>query len=334
MGDQPTLTIPALGEAARRVSVRDLAEGTVAGVYGVRQRETRQKRNGEAFLQLSLGDGTGAVRAISWDEVEERYALAQPGTVVWLRGEYRVDERYGATLTIRELRVAEPGEYEVADLVEMPEVPVERLEAGLNELLETIQDRQLRTLLDRFFGPASDVWPRFRDAPAAKYYHQAYRHGLLDHTVSVAQAVSAIASAFTGINRDLAVAGALLHDIGKTEAYNGDALAIDLTDAGRLHGEIPLGYYLVRREIERIDAFEEALARGLLHIILSHHGTLENGSPVVPCTREATLVHAIDNLGGKLGSFDRIERGLPDGEAWSRFDRAIDGSAYFASRAA
>jgi 3'-5' exoribonuclease len=107
-----------------------------------------------------------------------------------------------------------------------------------------------------------------------------------------------------------------------------------MTDAGRLLGEIPLGYYLIRRRIEAIEGFDPELARGLLHIILSHHGTLENGSPVVPCTREATLVHSIDNLGGKLGSFDRIERELAEGESWSRFDRGIDSSAYFASRAA
>ena len=162
---------------------------------------------------------------------------------------------------------------------------------------------------------------RFREAPAAKYYHQAYRHGLLDHTVSVAQAVSASASAFPGVDRDIAVTGALLDDIGKTIAYNDDSLGIDLTDAGRLQGEIPLGYYLVRREIERIDWFDPELAQAILHIVLSHHGTLENGSPVIPATREATLVHAMDNLGGRLGSFDRIERALPDGEAWSRFDR-------------
>ena len=90
----------------------------------------------------------------------------------------------------------------------------------------------------------------------------------------------------------------------------------------------------MRREVERIESFDPELARAVLHIVLSHHGTLENGSPVVPCTREATLVHAVDNLGGKLGSFDRIERELGAGEAWSRFDRGIDASAYFASRAA
>jgi 3'-5' exoribonuclease len=126
----------------------------------------------------------------------------------------------------------------------------------------------------------------------------------------------------------------MLHDIGKTEAYNDDPLAIDLTDAGRLQGEIPLGYYLVRRQIEQISGFDPALAQAVLHIILSHHGSLEHGSPVVPATREAVLVHMIDNLGGRLGSFDRLERELPEGESWSRFDRALSGSAYFGQRAA
>ncbi len=128
--------------------------------------------------------------------------------------------------------------------------------------------------------------------------------------------------------------GALLHDIGKTEAYNDDRMAIDLTDAGRLQGEIPLGYYLVRREIEEVPGFEPALAQAVLHIILSHHGALEHGSPVVPCTREAVLVHMIDNLGGRLGSFDRLERELPEGQQWSGFDRALEGAAYFGRRAA
>jgi 3'-5' exoribonuclease len=88
------------------------------------------------------------------------------------------------------------------------------------------------------------------------------------------------------------------------------------------------------RVIESIAGFDPELGQAVLHIILSHHGALEYGSPVVPATREATLVHMLDNLGGKLGSFDRIERELPDGQAWSGFDRGIDGAAYFRSRAA
>ena len=106
-----------------------------------------------------------------------------------------------------------------------------------------------------------------------------------------------------------------------------------MSDHGRLYGEIPLGYYRVRRTIERLDGFPPELEQALLHINLSHHGSLAYGSPIVPCTREATLVHMIDNLGGRLGSFDRIEKELPAGEAWSAYDKALGGGAYFAGRA-
>ena len=127
---------------------------------------------------------------------------------------------------------------------------------------------------------------------------------------------------------------ALEHDIGKLDAYTSDPCAIDLTDLGRLQGEIALGYYHVRRLIEDLPGFPPELAAAVLHIILSHHGQLEHGSPVVPATREATLVHMIDNLGGRLGSFDRLEKALPDGSRWSGYDRALGGGAWFASRAA
>jgi 3'-5' exoribonuclease len=150
----------------------------------------------------------------------------------------------------------------------------------------------------------------------------------------VAQAVSAISATFGGIDRDVAVTGALLHDIGKLEAYTDDPRNIELTDAGKLQGEIALGYYRIRRAIEEIEGFPPELAQAVCHIILSHHGSLEHGSPVLPCTREATLVHMIDNLGGRLGSFDRIEKELAPGASWSGFDRAIGGSAYFGERAA
>jgi 3'-5' exoribonuclease len=188
--------------------------------------------------------------------------------------------------------------------------------------------------LDRVLGPEAPTWPSFRDAPAAKRYHQAYRHGLLEHSLGVAQAVAVISTTFPGIDRDVAITGALLHDIGKLDAYTADPLAIDLTDLGKLHGEISLGYYRIRREIEDIHGFPPELAAAVLHIILSHHGQLEHGSPVVPATREATLVHMIDNLGGRLGSFDRLEKELPHGSVWSGYDRALGGGAYFAARQA
>jgi len=337
--DEQTL-IPALEQTAiptppERVALRDLEDGQrVRGVYAVRQRELRRKRNGEPWLRLSVGDASGAAEAVCWSDAEALYALCGTGTAVHITGVFEMSERWGAKIKIAELREAAADEYDAEALAPESHVSVELLETDLRALLGTIQDDDLRALLDSFFAPGSEAWARFRDAPAAKTYHQAYRHGLLEHTLSVAQAVSAAANFFPGIDRDVAVTGALLHDIGKTEAYNDDPLAIDLTDLGRLQGEIPLGYYLVRRRIEDIPGFDPALARCVLHIILSHHGQLEHGSPVVPATREAVLVHMIDNLGGRLGSFDRLERQLPAGESWSGFDRALSGSAYFGQRAA
>jgi 3'-5' exoribonuclease len=331
---QPSLGAPVAAPNGR-VFVRDLGEGDqVSGAFAVRERTRLSRRNGEEFLKLIVADRTGAIEAVAWDDVEGCYSFAAPGSVVFLEGPFSVHPQYGAKITIKSIRPADEGEYDQVELVEGPPTPVEQLEAGLRDLLETIQNPQLRALLDLFFAPESRIWKRFRVAPAAKYYHQAFAHGLLDHTLSVAEAVSAAAAAFPGLDRDLAVTGALLHDIGKTQAYNSDPLAIDLTDAGRLQGEIPLGYYLVRRGIESIEGFDRELGQAVLHIVLSHHGALEHGSPVVPATREATLVHAMDNLGGKLGSFDRIERELPDGEAWSKFDRGLASAAFFGSRAA
>ena len=212
------------------------------------------------------------------------------------------------------------------------------MEADLRELVATVQSPHLRALLGVLLAEGSPTWTAFRVAPAAKHYHQAYRHGLMEHCLTVAQAVSATAATFAGIDRDLAVTGALLHDIGKLETYQTDETdegeTIRMSDTGRLQGEIPLGYYRIRRAIEDLDGFPPDLEQALLHIILSHHGSLRHGSPVVPCTREATLVHMIDNLGARLGSFDRIESELPDGESWSGFDKGIGAGAYFGTPAA
>jgi 3'-5' exoribonuclease len=315
--------------------LRELSDGDeVAGAFVVRERELRQKKNGEDYLRVVLGDATGTVPAIAWDGATELFEACAPGAIVLVAGRFSKHPQYGPQIKLGSVRPAGPGEYDPSELAEGPTRPPEALESDLRDLVKTVQNPSLQELLGRFFGSETDRWKRFREAPAAKHYHQAYPGGLLEHTVSVAQAVSAAAALFGGIDRDIAVTGALLHDIGKTEAYNDDPLAIELTDAGRLEAEIPLGYYKVRRQIEEIDGFDPDLAQAILHIILSHHGSLEHGSPVVPCTREAALVHALDNLGGKLGSFDRLERELADGESWSRFDRGIDASAFFGSKAA
>jgi 3'-5' exoribonuclease len=317
------------------VFVRDLTDGdSVAQALLVRESSRGAARNGSDFLRLVLGDRSGTLPARVWDCTDDHAALAVTGAVVHVSGRYEVHERYGGQLLVRALRAAEPGEYDLSDLMDAAPHEPAQMEADLRQLIDTVQDPHLRRLLDMLLGPESAVWQEFRAAPAAKYYHQAYRHGLLEHTLSVAQAVGLISATFPGLDRDVAVTGALLHDIGKLEAYAWTGPAIEMSDAGRLQSEIPLGYYRVRRAIEELDGFPADRAEAIVHIILSHHGALEHGSPVVPCTREATLVHMIDNLGGRLGSFDRLERELPDGERWSSFDRALSSSAYFAARAA
>jgi 3'-5' exoribonuclease len=296
--------------------VRELVDGQeIAQVLLVRERRG---------ARVVLGDRTGTVGAEVGDELA---ALCEPGAPVAVDGRYAQRE-----LVVHSLRPADVHEYDLADLLDGPLRPVEQMERSLRDLIAQVHDRHLRELLARVLGPEAPTWPAFRDAPAAKRYHQAYRHGLLEHSLSVGEAVAVISTTFPGIDRDVAITGALLHDIGKLDAYTSDPLAIDLTDLGKLHGEIALGYFRIRSEIEAIPGFPESLAAAVLHIILSHHGQLEHGSPVVPCTREATLVHMIDNLGGKLGSFDRLEKALPDGSAWSAYDRAIGGGAYFAAR--
>jgi 3'-5' exoribonuclease len=312
--------------------VRDFQDGMdLDVVLLVRAAELRRKRDGGAFLRLALGDRSGQLTAMVWDDVADVEALCRPGRPVRVEGRFERHARWGAQIAVRALGEPAPGSYELSDLVDGPPRSVEQLDADLRELLATIHDPYLRALLDRVLGEHTETGRRYRTAPAAKHYHQAYVHGLLEHSVSVAQGVHALANggSFPGIDHDVAVTGALLHDIGKLEAYTADLVCIDLTDAGRLQGEIPLGYYRIRRAIEDIPGFPAETAQAVLHIILSHHGSLEHGSPVVPCTREATLVHHVDNLGGRLGSFDRLQKALPPGQSWTPFDRAIGSSAYF-----
>jgi 3'-5' exoribonuclease len=317
----------------RDVLVRDLTDGIeVDQVLLVRAAETRSRRDGGEYLKLTLGDRTGAVTAMVWEGVADVREVVRAGAPVHVVGRYSVHPRYGAQITLRALRPPAPGSFDASALLDGPPRPADTMEGDLRELIGTVQDPHLRTLLERVLGEGTESWAAYRSAPAAKRFHQAYAHGLLEHSLSVAQGVSAISATFPGIDRDVAVTGALLHDIGKLEAYAAEGGAIDMTDAGRLQGEIPLGYYRIRREIEQIPGFPPQTAQAVLHIILSHHGALEHGSPVVPCTREATLVHFLDNLGGRLGSFDRLEKELAAGQSWSSFDRGIGSSAYFGPR--
>jgi 3'-5' exoribonuclease len=313
------------------MQVRELQDGSqIATALLVRNAEVRHRREGDEYLKLTLGDRTGTVPAVVLEDVDAARAICRAGQIVHVVASFSIHERYGGRLLVEAVSEADAGGYDREHLIDGPARPATAMEADLRELVTTIQDPFLRLLLASILGEDSPTWSRFREAPAAKHYHQAYRHGLLEHCLTVAQAVSAISATFPGIDRDVAVTGALLHDIGKLDTYDVTGEAISMSDQGRLYGEIALGYFHVRSAIECIDGFPPETAQAVLHIILSHHGSLEHGSPVVPATREATLVHMIDNLGGRLGSFDRVQKALPAGEQWAAFDKGIGGGAFFA----
>jgi 3'-5' exoribonuclease len=314
----------------RAMKVSELSAGSeVAGPLLVRDARTRRRSAGGELISLTLADRSGRIPAVVLQRVDEARPASRTGAVVFVTGTVQTEQRFGDQLVIESIRLAEPGEYDLDELLDGPGRPAELLEQDLRELIATVQRPHLRGLLDDLFGPGTKTWEQFRDAPAAKHYHQAYRHGLLEHSLTVAQAVSAISATFAGVDRDIAVTGAIIHDVGKLDAYEQTGASIEMTDSGRLFGEIPLGYYRIRRAIEQQDGFPVDDAEALLHIVLSHHGSLEHGSPVVPATREAALVHGIDTLGARLGSFDRVEKGLPAGQRWSGFDKGLGGGAYF-----
>ena len=311
--------------------VRDLQDGSaVDQVLLVREREIRRTRAGADYMRLALADRTGIVAAVVWDDVEEAAAAAAAGEPVRVIGSFAEHPRYGRQITVHSLLA--PVEIEWERLLDAPAIPIAELERRLDEHIADVRDPHLAALMESLLGTQSSSGRAFRRAFAAQYNHHAYRGGLLEHSLQVADATVAAARTFAGIDRELALCGALLHDIGKLDAYSGDACGVSLNDAGRLIGEIPSGYYTVRRAIEQIPDFPPELAQALLHIILSHHGCFEHGSPVLPSTREALVVHAMDKLSGDLGSFDRLERETAEDETWSRFDRALGRAVLLADR--
>lgn len=315
--------------------IRELTDGTqVDIVLLVQTIDRRARANGEDFLKLQFCDRTGTLASVVWDDVDTIESLLVVGAPFRVFGRYEVHEKFGPQLRLEGFEPAADGTYDPNDLRQGPPVPVPELEARLRALVASVEDAGMKAMLEAVLGEGTATWEAYRVAPAAKRVHQAYRHGLLEHCLTVAEAVDGAAKVFPGIDRDLAVSAALVHDIGKLDAYvlvEGDT--VELTDDGRLRGEIVLGYERLHRVVDAIPGMSEVRKQAFLHIILAHHGKLEHGSPVTPQTREAFLVHTMDNLGGKLGVIDRLENERAPDAAWSAFDRAFGGSVWFASEA-
>jgi 3'-5' exoribonuclease len=312
--------------ADARLWIKDLRPGTeVAESYVVRSADVRKRRGGGNYLALSLADRTGQVAGLVWEGVENIAAVCRPGRVVHIKGQV---QKYNQRLqiVIRNAQAVPPEQVDETMFVRASEIDPGILWERLTGLIEGIADEHLRQLLLRIFADP-DVAQRFRIAPAARSMHHAFRSGLLEHTVSMATAAKVLAAHYH-LDRDLVVAGALLHDLGKIwELELGPS--IEYTDDGRLLGHLPMEVLYVERKIEELESFPAETRRQLLHILLAHHGEYAFGSPRRPKTPEALLVHMTDNLDAKItGMLQAIHDGGETQEAWTAYSPILERYVY------
>ena len=279
--------------------VSDLTDGqTVASLFLVREKEIRiSARSGKSWLELSLGDSTGSIPAKMWDNFEAIAKTFECDDVVRIRG--RVKLYNGSKeLTLEQIVPAVEHEYELVDFLPRTKCDVEKLFGELRFAIAGVKNPWLAKLLAAVVEDP-EIAPRLKRAPAAMTMHHAYIGGLLEHLVSLIDLAKAISQHYPELDADLLLAGVVLHDIGKTQELR-YARRIDYSEAGRLLGHITIGVGIVRDKIKAISDFPPRLAVLVEHLIVSHHGSFEFGSPALPQIPEAVALHFIDDIDSKM----------------------------------
>ncbi len=310
------------------IPVRDLSPGdTVLQLFEVRGKELRKTKTGSDYVDLTIGDATGALPGKMWSEALRKWGQDfNPGDFVKIEG--RVDTfRDQMQLVIGKIRTVLPTEIEdLRLLVRSAEEDPETLFQRLRELAQGLAPRELAELVGEILDRNEEDLKAY---PAAALIHHAYRGGLIEHTVSVCAKVEAVLDVTPNIDRDIAVAGAILHDIGKLRELK--PVGGGRTREGRLIGHVILGVNMVREVALEMGIADQGPVRELEHILLSHHGETQFGAPVRPMTREALLVHFIDNLDSKLKIIDEsLESAGPDG--FAPYNKWLEGRPYAGSR--
>ncbi|MDX1622851.1 MAG: HD domain-containing protein [Gemmatimonadota bacterium] len=269
----------------------------VREVFCLSRVERRRGRNGP-FLKLAFADRTGEIGGVAWEDVDDLLEVLSEGAYARIEGEIR---EYRGERQLNVTAAEEVGaRVHPADFLPRGPVPGEESMERIEALLETVEDPWLERLLGEFLDDPGFV-DAFASAPAAKANHHAYVGGLAEHTLSVMELCASAAEHYGELDRDLLLVGAFFHDVGKIEE-----LAVEpgfgYTERGSLLGHIPLGYAAVRERIGRIEGFPGERATDLGHLILSHQGELEWGSPVQPRTLEALVLHFLDNLDSKVAT--------------------------------
>jgi len=314
---------------AEKIMISELPEGREATTYFLcTEKEVQTDKNGKAYLRLKLRDATGDLKSIHFDPAPEVVSDLQPGDVVHVGGTFSVHPTFGPQFQIKRLRIMEAGEYDEGLLVPVSPIGTAELAERLTKLVDAVTDPHLHALLELAIDPSREPGASFSIAPAAVKNHHAYLRGLLEHSIIVGEVARSVASNFADVDLGLVVTGALLHDVGKTESYSTDMMNPGFTDAGRLHGEIVIGHDIVRRLTEEVPGFPAELAVRLRHIIISHHGEKEKGSPVIPATREAVIVHYCDDMTARVGAIEEALHNAPSGNRWSGWVGMIGNFAY------
>lgn len=284
-------------------------------------------RAGEYFLRLVLADVSGRVKAVMWDPPAEGEAV-QKDDVVFVRG--TVGEYHGPQVVISDLRRLDPLKVNRAFFQPVSNRNLAEMMAELQLVISVeLQDKHLRALLEAFFNEA-EFAQRFALAPAARTIHHNFVGGLLEHTLEVIAVCRSLASLYpTQVRLDLLLAGAILHDIGKIEEYRQDSLSFEFTDRGKLVGHISIGKEMLDQRLAGLDGFPEPLKLELEHMILTHHGMREWGSPEVPKTIHAFALFHADLVSARLNQFIVVmQKHLPGGGDWTEWDRYLERSIY------
>jgi 3'-5' exoribonuclease len=314
----------------KRILVKDLRGWLgkeVESDFLVARKVIKSTRDGSPYLELLLGDASGYVKGVAFDAVRSLDNMIEEGRVMRIRG---LVDTFNEMLQIKVQRAQVVDDFDVLDFVPKTEEDLDALVRRFREIQSEVLNPYLRELLCRIFDD-EEFFERFKLAPAAKGFHQNYLGGLLEHTVRIAEMAQRIAPLYRVIDVDLLVTGALVHDISKVEEFT-TFPAIDYTDIGRMIGHIPLGYRFVLGKIEGMadfrDGFPEDLSMKLLHMILSHHGQQDWGSPVVPKIVEAQVLHYLDNMEAKIWMFRDAENYRVPGTRWSEWMRNLERFVY------
>ena len=299
--------------------LRNWIDKEIDGIYKIKSKKLQEAKDGKKFLLLTLEDRTGSVRAVDWYNAEANDEKLQVGHVVNVRGKVVYFEERIQINVLNEqdaIKKLSENEYDIERFVKSAE-NVEEMYKSVLRLIDTIRDEDYKTILQRFFVEDKNFVKMFKSSPAGMRIHHAYKGGLLEHSLSVAKLVDSVCRIYNQLDRDLLVTGALLHDIGKVKEYVVNSNGIEVTTEGELVGHIVIGIEMLAQKARGI-SYEKFLK--LKHLIASHHGEFEWGSPVLPKTPEALVLHFIENMDSKINRVMQIIDKEDKEKDWSEYD--------------